>query len=73
MFWFPLPGLGILARLDRVPDPAELLVRGGDASLGPLRNRGFRQGALWRQYGRAAYRYPLVEDTGDHHEKKKGA
>lgn len=56
------PAGSLLSRMKRgdlIADPAELLVRGGDAPPGPLRNRGFRQGALWRQHGTAAYRYPL--------------
>lgn len=63
------PAGSLLSRMKRgdlIADPADLLVRGGDASWGPFRNRGFRQGALWRQHGTAAYRYPLVESAGDH-------
>jgi hypothetical protein len=61
-----------MKRGDIIADPAELLARGGDAPLGSFRNRGFRQGALWRQYGKTAYRYTLIDTDGDHHQDKKG-
>jgi nitrite reductase (NADH) large subunit len=70
------PAGSLLSRMKRgdlIADPAELLARGGDAPAGAFRNRGFRQGALWRQYGATAYRYPLVDGAGDHHHMKKGA
>ena len=64
--------LSKMKRGDIISDPAELLARGGDAPLGSFRNRGFRQGALWRQYGKTAYRYTLIDTAGDHHQDKKG-
>ncbi|MHB9097219.1 MAG: NAD(P)/FAD-dependent oxidoreductase [Syntrophales bacterium] len=56
--------LSRMKRGDLITDPAELLARGGDAPLGSFRNRGFHQGALWRQYGTTAYRYPLSAAPG---------
>ncbi|MHB8910775.1 MAG: NAD(P)/FAD-dependent oxidoreductase [Syntrophales bacterium] len=58
--------LSRMKRGDLIADPAELLVRGGEAPPEPFRNRGFLQGALWRQYGTTAYRYPLVGSAGNH-------
>ncbi len=70
------PAGRLLARMKRgdlIADPAELLTRCGDAPAGALQNGGFRRGALWRQYGTTAYRYPLGDTAGDHHRKMKGA
>ncbi len=70
------PAGSLLSRMKRgdiITDPAELLARRGAAPSGSLKSRGFRQGVLWRQYGSRAFRYPLVDTTGDHHCKKKGA
>ncbi|MCX5822773.1 MAG: FAD-dependent oxidoreductase [Deltaproteobacteria bacterium] len=64
--------LSKMKRGDIISDPAELLAQGGDAPLGSFRNRGFRQGALWRQYGKTAYRYTLIDTAGDHHQDKRG-
>lgn len=64
--------LSKMKRGDIISDPADLLARGGDAPLGSFRNRGFRQGVLWRQYGKTAYRYTLIDTAGDHHQDKKG-
>lgn len=64
--------LSKMKRRDIISDPAELLARGGDAPVGSFRNKGIRQGALWRQYKKTAYRYTLIENDGDHHQDKKG-
>jgi len=64
--------LSKMKRRDILSDPAEFFARGRQASVGSLGNIGFRQGALWRQYGKTAYRYTFIDAAGDHHQDKKG-